>query len=232
MSDFNQGLAGSPAAANPAVDAGLRSFMRGVYNKVGLGLVLAGALAYVTGNVPAVRDLLWTTSGLGVHGMTVLGMVIAFAPLAILMFGRFAMQQSPRNAAMIYWALVSLIGASLGTVFLRYGDISIAQTFLVTATAFGGLSLLGYTTKRDLSGMGGFLAMGLIGLIVAMFASFLFHSPMLSFIINILGVGIFAGFTAYDAQKLKAIYYQVGGDNAAMSVATSYGALNLFLDFI
>jgi FtsH-binding integral membrane protein len=117
-------------------------------------------------------------------------------------------------------------------LFIIYSDISIFQTFLVTAAAFGGLSLIGYTTKRDLTGMGSFLIMGLWGLIFASLATFFFHSPALVFIINLLGVGIFAGLIAFQTQRLKMTYYQLGGDTAAMSVATSYGALSLYLDFI
>ena len=109
---------------------------------------------------------------------------------------------------------------------------SMFETFLVTAAAFGGLSLVGYTTKRNLTGMGSFLIMGLWGLIFASLATFFFHSPALVFLINLVGVAIFAGLIAYDTQRMKMTYYQLGGDQAAMSVATSYGALSLYLDFI
>lgn len=234
MSDFDRGLArpGTVAAPDMAVDTGLRAFMLGVYNKVALGLVLSAALAYVTGNVPAVQALLFRVDGANHIGYTVLGMIVAFAPLAILIFQRFARQQTAQGAAITYWAIVSLIGASLGMVFIIYSGVSIFQTFLVTAAAFGGLSLIGYTTKRDLSGMGSFLIMGVWGLVFAMIATLFFHSPMLVFIINLLGVGIFAGLIAAQTQGLKLMYYQVGGDQVAASVATSYGALSLYLDFI
>jgi FtsH-binding integral membrane protein len=234
MSDFDRGLATPTTASAPdmAVDAGLRGFMLGVYNKVALGLVLSGALAYVTGNVPAVRDLLWQTDAMGRRGFTILGMVIAFAPIGILLFQGFARKQSPRSAGIMYWAIVALIGASLGSVFMLYSGVSIFQTFLVTSIAFGGLSLVGYTTKRDLTAMGSFLIMGLWGLIVASILSLFFHSPALVFAINAIGVLIFAGLIAADTQRLKMMYYQLGGDQAAMSVATSWGALNLYLDFI
>ncbi|MGH6991891.1 MAG: Bax inhibitor-1/YccA family protein, partial [Caulobacteraceae bacterium] len=119
-----------------------------------------------------------------------------------------------------------------GMVFIIYSGVSIFQTFLITAAAFGGLSLVGYTTKRDLSGFGSFLIMGLWGLIFAMIGNFFFHSVGLAFIINILGVLIFAGLIAADTQRLKMAYYQMGGDQAAMSMATSWGALSLYLDFV
>jgi FtsH-binding integral membrane protein len=234
MSDFDRGLARSGIVAAPdmAVDAGLRAFMLGVYNKVALGLIVSAVLAYVTGTVPAVQALLFQVDGANHIGYTVLGMVVAFAPLAILLFQRFARQQTARGAAITYWTIVSLIGASLGMVFILYSGVSIFQTFLVTAAAFGGLSLVGYTTKRDLSGLGSFLIMGLWGLIFAMVAALFLHSGMLVFIINLVGVGIFAGLIAADTQRLKMMYYQVGGDRTAASVATSYGALSLYLDFI
>ena len=233
MSDFDRGLARpAPTTVDMAMDAGLRSFMLGVYNKVAMGLVLSAALAFVTGTVPSVSQLLWRTDELGRRGYTLLGMVITFAPIGIILFRNFVRNQSPRMAGIIYWSIVSLIGASLGTVFMFYQNMAIFQTFLVTAAAFGGLSLVGYTTKRDLTGMGSFLVMGLIGLIVAMFAGLFFHSPALMFAINVIGVLIFAGFIAYHTQALKGTYYQLGGNAAAMSVATNYGALSLYLDFI
>ena len=234
MSDFNRGFVrpGLAAAPDMSIDAGLRAFMLGVYNKVALGLVLSAALAWLTGNYEPTRALLFRVDGAGHIGYTLLGMIIAFAPLGILLFQGFARRQTAQSASITYWAVVSLIGASLGMVFLLYSGVGVFQTFLVTAGAFGGLSLVGYTTKRDLTGMGSFLIMGVWGLIIASIASIFFHSPMLVFAINLLGVGIFAGLIAYDTQRLKMTYYEMGGDQAALSVATSYGALSLYLDFI
>ncbi|HEY5289941.1 MAG TPA: Bax inhibitor-1/YccA family protein [Caulobacteraceae bacterium] len=234
MSDFDRGLTRTPGAVAPdmAVDAGLRGFMLGVYNKVALGLILSAALAWVTGTVPAVRDLLWGSDATGRRGLTVLGMVIAIAPIGILLFQGFARKQSPRSAGIMYWSIVTLIGAGLGNVFMFYKDIAIFQTFLVTAVAFGGLSLVGYTTKRDLAPMGSFLIMGLFGLIITMVFSIFFHSAAMMFAINAIGVLIFAGLIAWNTQRLKLSYYQLGGDQAAMSVATNWGALSLYLDFV
>ena len=233
MSDFNRGLAPAAVPADMTQDAGLRGFMLGVYNKVGLGLVLSAALAWLTGTYPPVQQLLFSHDAVtGRVNYTLLGIVVAFAPLAILMIQAFARKSSPAIAAFVYWAIVSLIGASMGLLFIVYSDVSIFQTFLVTAAAFGGLSLVGYTTKRDLTAMGSFLIMGVFGLIFVMIATYFFHSPALVFVINLVGVGIFAGLIAYDTQRMKMTYYQLGGDEAAMSVATSYGALSLYLDFI
>ena len=159
--------------------------------------------------------------------------MVAFAPLAILLFSGFVMRSiNARTASLIYWSIVTLIGASMGTVVLLYTGASVVSTFLITATAFGALSLVGYTTKRDLTGMGSFLIMGLIGLIVASLVNLFLQSSMMQFLISVVGVLIFAGLVAYDTQRLKMTYYQLGGDETGMSVATSYGALNLYLDFI
>jgi hypothetical protein len=235
MSDFDRGVVRPSTVAAPdmSIDVGLRSFMLGVYNKVALGLVLSAALAWVTGTYKPVSDLLFRQDVTGrLTGYTVLGMVVAFAPLAILLFQAFARRASPRSAAITYWVIVALIGASFGMLFKIYAGASIFQTFLVTAAAFGGLSLVGYTTKRDLAPMGSFLIMGLWGLIIAMVVSLFFHSAFMVFAINALGVLIFAGLIAWDTQRLKLMYYQRGGDQAATSVATSYGALSLYLDFV
>jgi uncharacterized protein len=234
MSDFNRGFTRpAPAAADMGVDAGLRAFMLGVYNKLGLGLVLSAGLAYVTGTVREVGQYLFVYDGFGVvRGYTLLGLVVAFAPLAILLFQAFMRRTSPQAASLTYWAIVILIGASFGAIFTMYGQIGIYETFLVTAAAFGGLSLVGYTTKRDLAPIGSFLIMGLWGLIFAMVAMVFFHSPALWFAVNVIGVLIFAGLIAVQTQQLKTTYYRLGGDAAGMSVATSYGALTLYLDFI
>jgi FtsH-binding integral membrane protein len=236
MTDFNRGFARTalPAGVDIARDAGLRAFMIGVYNKVALGLVLSGAIAYVTSSVPAVRDLLFVVDGAGrLAGITALGMVVAFAPLLILLVSGFTQREpSPRSSGVLYWTIVSLIGASLGVLVLRYTGQSIATTFFVTAAAFGALSLFGYTTKRNLGPLGSFLIVGLIGLIIAMVVNMFVRSAATAFVINAAGVLIFAGLIAYDTQKLKLAYYQLGGDQAGLGVATNYGALTLYISFI
>ncbi|HEX8232531.1 MAG TPA: Bax inhibitor-1/YccA family protein [Caulobacteraceae bacterium] len=237
MSDYDRGLwRPAPAqapAADMAVDAGLRAFMLGVYNKVALGLIVSAALAYVTSSVEPVRELLFRMQGDRLVGYTLLGMIVAFAPLAVILFGGFALRNpSPRSAGIMYWSIVALMGASLGVLALVYTGTSIATTFLVTAAAFGALSLWGYTTKRDLTGFGSFLLVGLVGLIIASLVNMFLHNSMMSFIISVLGVFIFAGLIAYDTQRLKLTYYQLGGDQAAMGVATNFGALSLYINFI
>ena len=234
MSDFNNGYARPlPQSADMSVDAGLRAFMLGVYNKLALGLVVAGALAYTTGNVPAVQQLLYTQAADGRIGLTLLGMVIQFSPL-VMLFGSMFFMKNPtaKGVNMLYWAVVSTIGAGLGVLFLRYTGGSLASTFFVTAAAFAGLSLVGYTTKKDLTAMGSFLIMGVIGLVIASIVNIFMQSGTMYLIISGLGVLIFSGLIAYDTQRLKMTYYALGGNQEAMGVATGFGALSLFINFV
>jgi FtsH-binding integral membrane protein len=204
-----------------SIDAGLRAFMLGVYNKMALGLLVSAGIAYAVATVPAIRDMLFIVSETGAfRGYTLPGMILAFAPLALVLISGFAMRNpSPAGSAALYWVL-------------RYTGGSIASTFLITATAFGALSLVGYTTKKDLTGFGSFLIMGVWGILIASIVNIFLKQPMLYWIINAVGVLIFAGLTAYDTQRLKMTYYAIGGDEAGKAVATNYGALSLYLDFI
>lgn len=232
-SQFNQFRARAvPAdgAMDMSVDAGLRAYMLGIYNKMGLGLVVSGVLAFITSSVGPVRDMLFTAQG----GHTGLGMVLMFAPMVVLFGSMFFMRNpSKTGASALYWLTVGLIGAGLGVLALRFTDDSIFSTFFITAAAFGGLSLFGYTTKKNLTGMGSFLIMGVFGLIIASLVNmFLLKSGMFSMVISGLGVLIFSGLIAFDTQRLKHEYYYLQGDNTAMSVATSMGALSLYINFI
>ncbi len=234
MSDFRNGYSTpAPAQADMAVDAGLRSFMLGVYNKLALGLLVAGALAYLTGNVPAVQQLLFAVGPDGRVGLTVLGIVVQFLPV-VLLFGSMFFMKNPTAGGvnLLYWAVVASIGAGMGILFLRYTGSSLASTFFVTAASFGALSLIGYTTKKDLTAMGSFLIMGVIGLLIASVVNMFMQSGVFYLIISGLGVLIFAGLIAYDTQRLKMTYYALGGDQAAMGVATGFGALSLFINFV
>jgi uncharacterized protein len=219
-------------AMDMSVDAGLRGFMLGVYNKMGLGLVLSALLAYITSQVPPVRDMLFVV-GEGRVGLTILGWIVQFSPIAIL-FGSMFMMKNPSKAGanLMYWAVVSLIGAGMGVLAFRNTGSSIASTFMVTAAAFGALSLWGYTTKKDLTGFGTFLIMGVFGLILASIVNIFLQSSAIQFAISGLGVLIFSGLIAFDTQRLKFDYYQLAGNETALSVATSFGALSLYLNFV
>jgi len=230
MSDYHSQARSIPTGqADMAVDAGLRSFMLGVYNKMALGLVLSAVLAYVSATVQPVTQIVFGTP---------LVWVVMFGPLAILLISSFAMRNpSPVGANIVYWSVVALIGTGMGALLMYYarmpdGIMTVAKAFLVTAASFGALSLWGYTTKKDLSGWGTFLIMGVIGIIIASIVNMFIASSALSFAISVIGVLVFAGLTAFDTQRLKFMYYQLGGDQRAMSVATTFGALSLYINFI
>jgi len=203
-------------------DAGLRSYMLSVYNTMGSGVLLTGIVA-----------LLFANSGMAAQVMqTPLRWVIMLAPLAFVMvlsFGINRLQTSTAQA--IYWAFTVVMGLSMSTIFLVYTGQSIATTFFATAAAFGGLSLYGYTTKRDLSAFGTFLIMGLVGLLVAMVINIFVQSTALQMAISFIGVLLFAGLTAYDTQKVKSMYFYVAGSDM-VGKTVIMGALTLYLDFI
>ena len=237
MSEFHETLPREVAApADVVVDEGLRRYMLAVYNKVGLGLVLAAGLAYVTSSVPIVRDLMFKAAPAGSASavqFTLLGCLVAVAPIVVLlMSARTLSRPTPRSTGFVYWTIVSLFGASMGVMVLSFTGLSIATTFAITATAFGGLSLYGYATRKDLTAFGSFLTMGVIGLVGALVLNLFLRSPAMDFVVNLVGTFIFAGLIAYDTQRLKAAYYTLGGDEAARGVASNYGALSLFINFL
>ncbi|HYE46704.1 MAG TPA: Bax inhibitor-1/YccA family protein [Caulobacter sp.] len=235
MSDFERGYARSiPQTGDMSVDAGLRAFMLGVYNKMALGLVVSAALSFAVANFAPVRDLLYVTTPSGaLAGYTILGFALAFSPMILLLAAGFLMKNATaRSSGILYWTVVSLIGASGAVWVLRYTGASLASTFLITAASFGALSLFGYTTKKDLSGWGSFLIMGVVGLLIAMVVNMFLQNGVMFLIIAAAGVLIFAGLTAYDTQRLKMTYYELGGDAQSKAVATNFGALHLYLDFI
>ena len=235
MSDFNRGYArpvGRPQA-DMAMDAGLRSFMLGVYNKMALGLVLSGVLAWATSHAPLANYLYVVTPDGHLAGITGLGRLLMWAPVIVLFGSMFMMRNvTPRSSGALYWTVVALVGAGLGVDLLVFTGASVATTFFITATAFGALSLYGYSTKRDLSGIGSFLIMGMFGLLIAVVVNAFLHSAAVAFAVSILGVLIFAGLIAFQTQRLKMTYYSIGGDAAGRAVATNYGALSLYIDFI
>ncbi|HVU30686.1 MAG TPA: Bax inhibitor-1/YccA family protein, partial [Sphingomicrobium sp.] len=166
------------------------------------------------------------------RGMSAIGWLVTLSPLAIVFamsFGAGRMRTSTLQT--LFWAFAALMGLSMSTLFLAFTGASIAQTFFATAAAYLGLSLWGYTTKRDLSGMGTFLIMGVVGILVAMLINFFLHSSAMALAISAIGVLLFAGLTAYDTQRIKSLYFQVAGTDMAGKTVVM-GALTLYLDFI
>ena len=233
MSDFNHRTLG--ARANAAViDQGLRSYMLRVYNHMAVGLAITGIVAFALYNA-AVQS---TDTGLALTGfgqflfVSPFKYVVIFAPLAAVMFLSFRIASlSVAAAQMVFFVYAALVGASLASLGLVYAHESIARVFFITAAAFGGLSLWGYTTKRDLTGMGSFLMMGLIGLIIASIVNIFLASSAMQFVISVVGVLVFSGLTAWDTQRIKEMYYEADGADTAGRKAVM-GALALYLDFI
>lgn len=216
-----------------AYDLGLRAYMLKIYNYMASALALTGVVAMFAANSPAFIEAIYRVQDGHVVSMSPLGWIIAFAPLGLVMWLSFGINRLSAPAAQgIFWAYATVMGLSLSSIFLMYTGESIARTFFVTAGTFGAMSIYGYTTKRDLTGMGSFLMMGLIGLILASIVNIFMQSSALAFATSVIGVLIFVGLTAYDTQKLKGIYYQVAGSAEAMAKASVMGALTLYLDFI
>ncbi len=225
------------------VDEGLRAFMLGVYNNMVLGLGISAMVALGV-NMLAVADspaeaaarlgnsVYLTSFGRTLY-TTPLMWVFALAPLAFIFFFSFRMDRmSAASARGTFFAFAAVMGASLSTLLIRYTGASVVQVFFITAAAFGALSLWGYTTNRSLSGMGSFLIMGLVGLILASIVNIFVASSALQFGISVIGVLIFAGLTAYDTQKLKEMYLYGNYDAEAAAKVSVFGALTLYLDFI
>jgi FtsH-binding integral membrane protein len=220
----NTATVGVPRAAR---DAGLRSYMLSVYNYMASGVLLTGIVALLF--APYAGSVLISASG---RGMSPIGWIVTLSPLAIVFAMSFGMQRMRTSTLqLLFWAFAGLMGLSMSTLFLAYTGASIAQTFFATAAAYLGLSLYGYTTKRDLSGFGTFLIMGVVGILVAMLLNMFLQSSGLALVISAIGVLLFAGLTAYDTQRIKSMYFYVQGSEMA-GKSVIMGALQLYLDFI
>jgi len=208
-------------------DAGLRQHMVGVFNYMFAGLALSGTVALVLVQTGA-SALFFAGAG----QFTPLGWIAVFAPLGILLVASFSAARLSTGAThAVYWSVAALQGVSLAVLFQTFTGQSIAQVFFVTAAAFGALSLYGYTTKRSLSGMGTFLIIGLVGVVIASIVNLFLQSSMLHFVVSIIGVSVFAGLTAFDTQRLKNEYIAGVSGETAMK-AQAWGALSLYLNFI
>lgn len=240
MADFRNFRPTTVTQADASIDQGLRSYMLGVYNAMAIGLVITGVAAFVIASLATTSDPTPYMLSRGVY-LTSFGVtfytspfayVVMFAPLIAVFFLSFKIESlTTSTARTLFFVYAALVGFSLSAIVLRYTPASITQTFFITAAAFGSLSLYGYTTKRDLTGFGSFLFMGLIGLLLAMIVNIFLESSALQFAISIIGVLIFAGLTAYDTQTIKVMYYE-GDEAETRGRKVVMGALTLYLDFI
>lgn len=228
-----QGRVAARTVERAEIDEGLRSYMLRVYNYMASGLALTGIVAYVVSQSPVLLQAIYRVSPSGaVSGYTLLGFIVLFAPLGLVFFLSariYAMQASTAQA--LFWVYSALMGLSLSSIFLLYTGDSIARVFFITAGSFAGLSLYGYTTRRDLTGVGSFMMMGLIGIIIAGIVNIFVQSTMMQFVISVVGVIVFAGLTAYDTQQIKEIYF-ANDDSEAVTKKSVMGALRLYLDFL
>ena len=242
LRNYQARVATAGSRADAAIDEGLRAYMIRVYNLMALGLAITGIAALGTVMLATTNDPAAAVATLG-NGKMLTGLgtalygsplrwVVMLAPLAMVFFLSFRVEKMSLSAAQTtFWAFAVVMGISLSSIFLVFTSASIVQTFFITATAFLALSLFGYTTKRDLSGMGSFLIMGVWGLILASIVNIFLGSSALQFAISAIGVLVFAGLTAYDTQQIKEMYYE--GDGALVAGRKAImGALRLYLDFI
>jgi FtsH-binding integral membrane protein len=213
------------------IDVGLRQYMLRVYNYMASGLALTGLVAALVAGTPAINQLFFQV---GIRGAspTGLGWLAIIAPIGLVMAISFGITRMRASTAQgLFWLYAGLMGVSLSSIFLIYTGASITRVFFISAASFAGLSLYGYTTKRNLSAFGTFLVMGLWGLMIAMVVNMFIASSALQFVISVAGVGIFAGLTAWDTQKIKEMYWEAD-DSETAGKKSVMGALTLYLDFI
>lgn len=232
MADYNTIRTSAAGARAAQIDEGLRAHMNKVYGTMSIGMLLTFAVAWAVGTSPQLLAVFRDPATLQPN---ILGWIVMFAPLIMVFaFGAMINKLSAAAAQLFFFAFAAVMGLSLSWIFVAFTGFSIAQVFLVTSIAFAGLSLWGYTTKKDISGWGSFLIMGVIGLVVASIVNIFLASSALMFAISAIGVLIFAGLTAYDTQKIKTEYlaHAHHGDTEWLGKAAIMGALSLYLDFI
>jgi FtsH-binding integral membrane protein len=218
-------------SASEAIDEGLRSHMNKVYGSMSVGLMLTFLVSWAVGSNPDLFSLLRNPETLKPN---ILGFAVMFAPLAMILFIPMAMRLSGAAVRTLFYLFSAVMGLSMSWIFVAYTSMSIAQVFLVTSISFASLSMWGYVTKKDISGWGSFLFMGLIGIIVASILNIFIASSALSFAVTIIGLLVFAGLTAYDTQKIKNTYLEHAhmGNKEWLDKSATMGALDLYLDFI
>ncbi len=214
------------------IDEGLRQYFMKVYNFMAGGLCVTALTAYIFANTPALLRLLFSVSANGTVGLSALGWLITFAPLIMVFaFGWVLNRGTIGQVQATFWGFSALMGASLTPILLVYTGASVSRVFLITAAMFGGMSLYGYVTKKDLTGIGSFMIMAVWGLIIASIVNIFLKSPGLSYAVSIVSVIAFTVLTAYDTQKIR-IMYHAGDDDEMMNRKAISGALNLYMDFI
>jgi FtsH-binding integral membrane protein len=249
MSDFDRNAATAPLgqafghANSVAVDQGLRTYMLGIYNYMVLGLAITGLAALGTYMLSVTTDptvaalklrdgIMLTALGKSLFASPLKWLVI-LAPLAMVLLLSFSIERMrPATAQIMFWIYAALVGISLGSIFMVFTHTSIVRVLFITAASFGALSLWGYTTQRDLSGMGSFLLMGLFGIILASLINLFMASGALQFAISVAGVLVFSGLTAWDSQRLKRQYLYGAMDGETVERSAIVGALSLYLNFI
>lgn len=240
---FPQAGSSSTTRTDVRVDEGLRAYMLGVYNYMAAGVALTGLIAYAMTLITTTTDptlaaatlrngVMLTQTGAAIYGSP-LKWLVMLAPLAFVFFLSFRVHAMSVGAAQTsFWLFAGVMGLSLSSIFLVYTGQSIVQVFFVTAAAFASLSVWGYTTKKDISGWGSFLFMGVIGIVIAALVNLFLQSSALQFAISAIGVLVFAGLTAYDTQQIKDGYYAIRHDATLVAKGAIMGALSLYLDFI
>ena len=238
MSDFDRNVAarGGFADRTAAVDAGLRAYMLRVYNYMAAAVALTGVVAYATFNAAVVTDASGKITALTPFGQTIfsgpLSIVLLLGTLGLVFFISFRINRLQYTTAMtLFMVYAALLGVTLSSIFLVYTGASITRVFFISAASFGALSLYGYSTQRDLSAMGSFMIMGLFGIIIASLVNIFLKSSGLDWAISIIGIGVFAGLTAWDTQRIREMYDSMD-DDGTMGRKAIMGALSLYLDFI
>jgi FtsH-binding integral membrane protein len=249
MSDYERNVVTAPfgqaagRVGSVAVDEGLRAYMLRIYNYMVIGLAITGLAALGTYMLSVTTDpsiaalkmrdgLMLTAFGKALF-VSPLKWLVIFAPLGLVFLLSFSIERMrPATAQLVFWFYAALVGVSLGSIFMVFTHTSIVRVFFITAASFGALSLWGYTTQRDLTGMGSFLLMGLFGIILASLINLFMASSALQFAISVIGVLVFAGLTAWDTQRLKTEYLYGAMDGETTERSAIVGALSLYLNFI
>ncbi|MBO6782639.1 MAG: Bax inhibitor-1/YccA family protein [Alphaproteobacteria bacterium] len=231
--EFERGtvIQGRTAAAEQ-IDEGLRAYMLRVYNYMTTGLALTGIVAWLVASTPALLQLFYAPTPQGGFQPTILAWIAMLSPLAFVMVLSFGVHRMKASTAqLLFWLFAGVMGLSMAHIFITFTGASIARVFFITAATFAAMSLYGYTTKRDLSGWGTFLFMGLIGIIIASIVNIFIGSSMIQFVVSVIGVLVFVGLTAYDTQRIKEMYNELDNSEVAGKKAIM-GALSLYLNFI